>query len=256
MKMRGQIDHLVIKRGRLCVKTEPNDPAFPRCPICSPASAISRAHELFTDLAHKAAKRDGLSVKQTENLLGHAAGGFDAFLPSDLARKSVRAPTKGRPNQWTTVPVLCRGLNRLFWRIAAGAAFHGVLKQFGACSVTYILAASPSKLPRTGKVAERRKRSVEGDRDARKAIRWLMRGETSPAEFVRALFEPCGIHEAKFDLRWCGWNSERGRLRAGVPVSGNRGPEAPRGEDRPHQGVAPSVIDEIIDREDRGESIT
>jgi hypothetical protein len=60
-----------------------------------------------------------------------------------------------------------------------------------------------------------------------------MLGETSPAEFVRSLFEPCGGHEAEFDLQWCGWNNERGRLRAGIPVKANRLRGGPKSVDRP-----------------------
>jgi len=115
------------------------------------------------------------------------------------------------------------------------------------------LKCSNSKLPRTGSPAELRKRNVQGDRDARTAIRWLTLGETSPAEFVRALFKPCGTHKAEFDLHWCGWNNERGRLRAGIPVKANRLRGGPKPVDRPR--VSEDAADDDHDHaDDAGET--
>jgi hypothetical protein len=235
MKQRARVEHLGVHRGWLCVDAAKVDGDFPRCPICSPASALQHASCVIERLILRAAVRNGATRRQARELVAFATGGHGTLLTDDLQKLDLRAPgQKGRRQRIPTERIVA-GLNRLIWRALFCIPAQGYT---GRTPVGRIYAIAPTM----ARVRDRALRSCQGQRDARAAIRWLLAGskpkleDVSVAEFVRRLYRPCGIHEVEFDLHWCGWNSERGRLRAGVPVRRNNPRRHPTPAARPIAG--------------------
>jgi hypothetical protein len=61
------------------------------------------------------------------------------------------------------------------------------------------------------------------------------------------------VSKAEFDLHWCGWNSERGRLRAGIPIQKNRPRGHPEPPDRPKR-IRKKIEDEEYDADSGDDS--
>jgi hypothetical protein len=256
MKQRGFLEGVEFKPGlKLSISDDSFNPSFPYCPLCSRTSATKRACNIFRRMVVKAAVRDGFSAKMAEQLFAFAVTRLGGIWPVNFGPRRVPIPTATRRRQTAPILVVLNGLSVIFTRIAYGAPSHGNIRQIDNSGFRRIPALAPfntkpeqcvltnldsaRQMIREPSKSELRKRSVIGDRYARAAIRWLFasdlmarkakRHDLGLAEFVRPLFSPCQTHLAEFDLHWCGWNSERGRLRAGVPVTMNR----PRGRPEP-----------------------
>lgn len=156
--------------------------------------------------------------------------GWESVLTDELRGLDFRAPGPTGRRQRIPIDQIVRGLNRVIWRAlgAMPAQGHGEGQR---------LYAAYTSVGRRPSDEELRRRSNKAQREAEAAIRWLLADRLAGrphrpltiAEYVSSLFVPCGAHEAEFDLHWCGWNSERGRLRAGIRVCQNN----PRGRPTP-----------------------
>jgi hypothetical protein len=267
MERRARLEGFSVDRGMLRIKGGWRDVDFPWCPICSPLSAIPRAAKALDKMIRAAAVRDGFTAYQAEELLRFAAGGCWAWLTRELKAKKPVAPGPTGRQQRVRMDVLTYGLNRVIYRILGAVPFHGhgdpTIEDDGR-SMRLILSALPSVIPLSSHSPRRLKselnqRSMEGQRAAEMAIRWvrqapMKKGEYQVADFVREFYRPCGKHRAKIDELYYAWNSEDRRMRSGVPTQGRRR-GAPMAAARVVDRVQPSVLDDLIEREEQGERV-
>ena len=253
MEERSHLEGLIFSSGWLASRMNPSDGRFSRCPFCSPGTARLNAIRTFLRQLECAARRDELSSIETGELVAFAASGTWELMPFQMKNRKVITVKESGRRQRVKLFTVTQGLHRLLWRIVGASPFHGQMgASFGKAKMRFFNVGDNRPTRPTSRILQRR--TVEGTRQAITAMHWLWWGtKIHPSAVVRALFDPCGQHEAKVDHHYCAWNSERGRLKGGIVVQKNRGPRSPERAERPVERTQKSVLDELADRHKNGE---